>query len=205
MLSGILTPNKLRRWLLIILVGLASLGSYWTLEVIRSHNSKGASTEHTRPDYFIDNFNFVRTLPNGQSKYRIVGAKLVHYSIDDHADITLPVIINLDPSQSPMMARAQRGIVKNIADQSQSELHLYDKVVLNRPKTQKAEHLQLNTDYLLAFPDKNTIETDFPVEIISGNTVTTGIGLTGDNATEQIRVLSQVYSIINTQKKPNEK
>lgn len=218
--SVIFAPSKLRRWLLVILVGLASLASYWALEIIRNHHNEGVSTIRTRPDYYVENLNFVKMLPDGQSKYRIVGTKLVHYSFDDHADITLPVITNLDPTQPPMTARAQRGTVKNITNQTDNELHLYDKVVLNRPKTAKAEYLQLNTDYLLVFPDKHTIETDLPVEIISGNTVTTGVGLKGNTVTNQMQVLSHVRSIIrprpdrksvlsnvptSEQKTPNEK
>ena len=77
----------------------------------------------------------------------------------------------------------------------QKEIHLYDNVVFNRPKTTKTEYLQLITDYLLAYPDKNTVETDFPVQLRTGNTITTGVGMKANNATQEVQILKKVYSI----------
>lgn len=198
-LGVLFTPNKFRRWLLVLLFGLLALASYWVLEITRNYGDTG-DTVRTRPDYFVENFNFVKIPPAGQTKFRIVGTQLVHYPNDDHADITLPVITSLDVTKPPMTARANRGMVKNIADQTNSEVHLYKDVVLNRAKTKKTDHLQLNTDYLLAYPDKDTVETHFPVEIIADDIVTTGVGLKGNNATQQIEILKDVDSVIPPKK-----
>jgi len=194
--STLFTPNKLRLWLLVALVGLASLASYWALEIVLSHSQLSAVAVRTRPDYWVENFNFVKMLPTGQNDYRIVGTKLLHFPSDDHAEVTLPVITNLDPERDPMTTRSERGIVKNLANKSENEVHLYEKVVVNRPKTAKSDHLQLNTEYLLAYPEKHTMETNLPVEILSGDTVTTGVGLKGNNDTQQMEILSNVYSIV---------
>jgi len=194
--SALLSPTNVRLWLLVLFAGLAALASYWVLEIIRSHNANGTSEIRTRPDYWVENFNFVKMLPNGQNDYRIVGARLDHYPADDHAEITLPVMTNLDPERLPMTTRSERGVVKNIANQSENEVHLYEKVVVNRPKTDKSDHLQLNTEYLLAYPDRHTMETDRPVEILSGDTITTGIGMKANNETQQMEILHNVESII---------
>jgi lipopolysaccharide export system protein LptC len=199
LLDTLFAPNKLRRWLLVLLVGFATLASYWALEIIRSQGGAGAKSERTRPDYFVENFNYVKMLPSGQSQYRIVGTKLFHYSNDDHADVTLPVITNLDPTRPSMTARSERAVLKNIANQTEHEVHLYEKVVLNRPKTATAEHLKLNTEYLLAYPDKDTAETHLPVQILSGDSVTTGVGMKANNATQEIEILKDVYTIIPPQ------
>jgi len=195
-ISVLLSPNNLRLWLLVLLVGLLSLASYWVLEIVNNSNGSGAQEVRTRPDYWVENFNFVKMLPSGQNDYRIVGSKLVHYPNDDHADVTLPVMSNLDPARLPMTSRSERGVIKNIANQSENEVHLYEKVVVNRPKTDQSNHLQLNTEYLLAYPDKHTMETDLPVKIISGDTVTTGVGMKANNETQQMEILADVHSII---------
>jgi lipopolysaccharide export system protein LptC len=197
--SLVFAPNQLRRWLLVLLLGLLALASYWVLEITRNAGDSG-DTVRTRPDYFVENFNFVKIPPPGKTKFRIVGTKLVHYPHDDRADITLPVVTSLDVTQPSMTAHAKRGTVKNSADYANSEVHLYDNVVLDRAKTKKTEHLELNTDYLLAYPDKNTMETDFPVEIITGDKVTTGVGLKANNATQQIEILKNVTSVIPPRK-----
>jgi lipopolysaccharide export system protein LptC len=166
------------------------------LEIVLSHGNSGAAEVRTRPDYWVENFNFVKMLPSGQNDYRIVGTMLIHYPADDHADVTLPVMTNLDPERLPMTTRSERGVVKNIANETENEVHLYEKVVVNRPKTEKSEHLQLNTEYLLAYPDKHTMETDLPVRILSGDTVTTGIGMKANNETQQMEILSNVESTV---------
>jgi len=201
-ISALLSPNNLRIWLLVLFVGLASLASYWVLEIVRSHNVTGADEVRTRPDYWVENFNFVKMLPSGQNDYRIVGTKLVHYPDDDHADVTLPVMTNLDPTRLPMTTRSERGTVKNVGSDTDNEVHLYEKVVVNRPKTDKSDHLQLNTEYLLAYPSKHTMETDLPVEILSGDTTTTGVGLKANNETQQMEILADVQSIVPPRKEP---
>ena len=195
-ISALFSPDKLRLWLLVLFVGVLTLASYWILELVRSHDKTGTQTVRTRPDYYVDNFNFVKMQPNGQNKYRIVGTKLVHYPNDDHADVTLPVITNLDPDSPPMTARSERGVVHNIANQSENEVHLYDNVVVNRPKSEKSDHLQLNTEYLIAYPDKNIMKTDLPVKLITGDTITTGVGMMANNDTQQMEIYKNVYSII---------
>ena len=202
-ISSLLSPNNVRLWLLVVFIGLLALASYWVLEIIQSNKSGNGQEVRTRPDYWVENFNFVKMLPNGQNDYRIVGTKLVHYPNDDHADVTLPVMTNLDPTRLPMTTRSERGVVKNIANQSENEVHLYEKVVVNRPKTDKSDRLQLNTEYLLAYPDKHTMETNLPVEILSGDTTTTGVGMKANNETQQMEILADVYSIVppRTEKK----
>ncbi len=195
-ISVLFSANNLRLWLLVLFVGLLSLASYWVLEIVQSNNVTGGQEVRTRPDYWVENFNFVKMLPSGQNDYRIVGTKLVHYPNDDHADVTLPVMSNLDPSRLPMTSRSERGVIKNIADQDKNEVHLYEKVVVNRPKTEQSDHLQLDTEYLLAYPNKHTMETDLPVKIISGDTTTTGVGMKANNETQQMVILADVHSIV---------
>ena len=195
-ISALISPANVRLWLLVLFAGLAALASYWALEIIRGHDKSANPAVRTRADYWVENFNFVKMLPNGQNDYRIVGTRLDHYPDDDRAEVALPVITNLDPDRLPMTTRAERGIVKNIANKPENEVHLYEKVVVSRPKTARAERLQLNTEYLLAYPEKHTMETDLPVEILSGDTITTGVGMKANNETQQMEILSNVQSIV---------
>jgi lipopolysaccharide export system protein LptC len=199
-LSVLFSPNNLRLWLLVLLVGLGALASYWVLEIVRSHNTVATDEVRTRPDYWVDNFNFVKMLPNGKNDYRIVGTKMVHFPSDDHAEVTLPVITNLDPDRLPMTSRSERATVTNISNQPESDVHMYEKVVVDRPKTLQADHLQLNTEYLLLHPDKHTMETNLPVEILSGDMTTTGVGMKANNDTQQMEIFADVYTIIPPRK-----
>ena len=204
-INALFSPNNVRLWLLVLLSGLAALASYWALEIVLSHNPPSVAALRTRPDYWVEDFNFVKMLPTGQNDYRIVGSRLVHFPSDDHLEVALPIMSNLDPERSPMTTRAQRAIIKNVADQSDSEVHLYEKVVVSRPKSAKAQHLQLNTEYLLAYPDQHRIETSLAVSILSGDTTTTGVGLKADDETQHMEILSNVYSIVPPRAAPKRK
>ncbi len=204
-INAFFSPSNVRLWLLVLLTGLVALASYWALEIVRGIDNGAATKVRTRPDYWVENFNFVKMLPGGQYDYRIIGTKLVHYPHDDHAEVTLPVVTNLDPERLPMTTRSERAIIKNVSDQPNSEVHMYDKVVVDRPKSVQAEHLQLNTEYLLAYPDKHTMETDLPVQILSGDTITTGIGMKANNDTQQMQIFRDVQSIIPPRTEQNRK
>ncbi len=196
-LSALFTPDRFRLWLMVLLVGLLSLGSYWILEVVRnSEKNKIAHAVRTDPDYFVEQFNFLKMTSTGQSKYRIAGNKLLHYPGDDSYEIILPVITNLSPLQDPMDIHAQRAIVNNKANQSESEVHLYGNVIVDRPQNIKSKHVQLRTEYLLVYPDKDVMQTDKAVELTIDNIITTGVGMHADNKTQQIQIFNNVTSII---------
>jgi lipopolysaccharide export system protein LptC len=203
--NAFFSPTNVRLWLLVLFAGLAALASYWALEIVRGIDTGGTAAVRTRPDYWVENFNFVKMLPGGQYDYRIIGTKLVHFPNDDHAEVTLPVVSNLDPDRLPMTTRSERGVIKNVADRSNSEVHLYEKVVVDRPKSNQGEHLQLNTEYLLVYPDKHTMETDLPVRILSGDTITTGIGMKANNDTQQSEIFRDVQTIIPPRPEQNRK
>ena len=194
--SALFSPNNIRLWLLVLLAGMAALASYWALEIVLSHSTATAVAVRTRPDYWVENFNFVKILPSGQNDYRIVGTRMVHFPSDDHMEVSLPVMTNLDPERLLMTTRSERGEIMHVSSQSESTVHLYDKVMVNRPKTAQSDHLQLNTEYLLVYPDRHRMETSLPVTILSGDTTTTGVGMKADNETQRMEILSNVYSIV---------
>lgn len=195
-LSTLLSSSKLRLWLLVLLIGLLTLASYWVLEIVRSHEAAVASAQRTRSDYWVENFNYIKMLPTGQNDYRIVGSYLEHFPDDDHANIKLPVMTNLNVARPPLTARAERGVINNISSDVNSEVRLYDNVVVNRQQTSLSTHLQIDTQYLLIRPSRHTMETEMPVKIISGDTITTGIGMTANNDTQQMQVLHNVASTV---------
>ena len=195
-LNALLSSSRLRLWLLVLLVGLLTLASYWVLEIVRTHEAAVASALRTRPDYWVENFNYIKILPNGKNDYRIVGSYLEHFPDDDHANIKLPVMTNLNTERPPLTARSERGMITNISSDIDSEVHLYEKVEVNRPQTSLSSHMQLDTEYLLAHPHLHTMETNLPVKIVSGDTITTGIGMQANNDTQQMQVLHDVASTV---------
>ncbi len=181
------------RLIVIITLGIvAALGSFWLLEVMRKQvNTVVPPSLRTEPDYYVDNFNFVRMAKTGQAQYLLSGAKLTHNPQNDSVDIQLPIAQNLSPNQAPVTMRAIRGNL----NQNSNTIQLNGDVQVTRPPTDKAESLRLKTETLLILTDDNIMQTNDAVEIMMGNSILTGVGMTANNATGVLRVLSKVHSV----------
>ena len=190
-MSDLRSANRFRLVLVIALGAALTLGSFWALEMMRkgADDSTPALPRH-EPDYYVEKFNFVRMSQSGQAQYNISGKRLTHNPVDDSFDIQLPVIHSLGSDRPPMTIRAQRALVND----DSSKVHLYDDVHIDRPATPTAEHFHVKSDYLLVLPDDDVMQTDKPVDITLGTSTLTGTGMLANNATRELRVLSNVHA-----------
>ena len=80
-----MTADRIRVWLGVALLGLVMLGSFWIYEVMRRQSEDEAANAKNRsePDYYVENFNFVRLSQSKQTNYRVTGEKLIHYPRED--------------------------------------------------------------------------------------------------------------------------
>jgi lipopolysaccharide export system protein LptC len=67
-------------------------------------------------------------------------------------------------------------------------------VHIDRPATPTSEHFHVKSDYLLVLPDDDVMQTDKPVDITLGTSTLTGTGMLANNATRELRVLSNVHA-----------
>lgn len=176
--------------LLVVCTALA-LGSFWVLEVMR-HSMQDTESVPARnaPDYFVDDFHYVRMSRTGQPEYDISGKRMTHFPGDDTNEVQSPVVHSLASDRSPMSIQAQRAVV----DQNSSKVHLYDNVQLDRPATATSEHFHLTTDYLLLLPDDDIAKTDKPVDMTLGAARLKGIGMLANNATSQLSLYGDVHA-----------
>lgn len=178
---------------MLLLVTLMALGSFWLLQIMRSpDNSAGPAAARTDPDYYVDNFNFVRLSANGEAQYNIAGKRMVHNPTDDTHMIDLPVINSLSRERPPMTARSERAIV----EPGGVKIHMYDNVRIDRPKTPQAENFHLESDYLMVLPDEDIMRTDKPVRLTLGDSTLNGAGMVANNATGELSLASRVQATL---------
>jgi lipopolysaccharide export system protein LptC len=127
----------------------------------------------------------------GQVHYAVSGARMTHNPQDSSFDILQPVVTSLSADEPPMTIRADRAR----AEQDNSKVHLFDNVVLDRPASATTEHFQLKSDYLLALPDDDVVQTDKPVEIALGSSVLSGTGMYVNHATREFKIASKVRAV----------
>jgi len=90
----------------------------------RSIDDSLSNRPRNKPDYFVEKFNYVKMALNGQPRYDISGAKMVHFPITDSFEVELPVITTLDPANPPMTLRSQRAVIED----DNSKIHMYGDV-----------------------------------------------------------------------------
>lgn len=186
------SAQRLRLTILIIFLIALVMGSFWVLRLVhQSDVTDGGVRIKGKPDYYIEQFKYVKLGINGQPRYDISGQRMVHFPEDDSYEVTLPVFTNLDTNKAPMNMRADRGLITD----SQTKIHLYDNVTATRAAFKKMQQARLTSAYLLVIPDDNIMRTDKPVEVTMGNSVMTSTGMIANNELQELRLLKNVRGI----------
>jgi lipopolysaccharide export system protein LptC len=171
------------------LIALA-LGSFWLLEVMRrSASDFFPAPQRSEPDFYVENFNYVKIAKSGKAEYHFSGDRLTHNPQDDSYDIVRPVVRSLSDEETPTVMYADRGRISD----NNSEVHMYDNVHVDRQASGTSEHMHLESDYMLLLPDADVMKTHRPVVITVGESVLTGTGMVANNATRQYRLASNVH------------
>jgi lipopolysaccharide export system protein LptC len=176
---------------LLLLAVVLALASFWLLEIMRkSGKDSDPAVARVDPDYFVENFNFVRLSATGEAQYNISGKRMVHNPADDTHTVELPVINSLSRERPPMTARSDRALI----EPDGSKVHMYDKVRIDRPKTPTSNLFHMESDYLLVLPNEDIMRTDKPVRMTLGESQLNGTGMVANNATGQVQLASRVQA-----------
>lgn len=192
-MSDINSAQRLRVIAALVLALALALGSLWVLEVMRRGGDDAASSGvRTDPDYFIDNFRFVKTNTIGQARYSVAGERLTHYPNDDHYEIAQPIVKSLSLDKPAITMTSKRGTANSDA----SLVEMFDDVNIDRPESPQSAHFHMTSDYMQFLPDDDIMQTEHPVEIHQGSTVMNGTGFYGNNATLIFRMKSKVHAVV---------
>lgn len=167
-----------------------ALGSFWLLEVMRrSASDFFPATQRSEPDFYVENFNYVKIAKSGKAEYHFSGDRLTHNPVDDSYDIVHPVVRNLGEQLTPTVIRSERAHVSN----DNSQVHMYDNVHFDREASATSEPMHLESDYILLLPNEDVMKTHRPVVINVGDSILSGTGMHANNATRQYQLLSDVH------------
>lgn len=184
------TARRFRLAVILSLLSALALGSFWLFEVMRrATDGTTQDAKRTEPDFYVENFSYIKISSTGKAQYHISGTRLTHNPQDDSYDITLPVVRNVRGEEPPITIRSERATVNN----DNSQLHLYDNVHMDRPPSPQNEPLHVTSEYMLVLPDDDIVKTDKPVQITLGNSTLTGTGMLANNATRELHLASNVH------------
>jgi lipopolysaccharide export system protein LptC len=187
--SGQNSAQRLRIIMFITLLVALLLGSFWILKLVhQGDDTVGSQRIPGKPDYYIEEFKYVKMAVNGRPRYDISGERMTHLPDTDSYEVTMPVFTSLDSNKAPMTLRSKRGFIED----NQTKIHLYENVRANREPFKNSQRMQLTSEYLLLLPDANIIKTDKPVEITMGSSVMNSTGMTANNELQELRLLNNV-------------
>lgn len=202
----ILTADRFRLWLMVAMLAVVALGSFWVLEVMRRNNEEGnsRSAARTEPDYYVEKFNFVKLSNDGKSNYHITGTRMTHHPRNDNYEIQQPQINSFDEDKTPVTMTADRAVIEqkkalNQPLKESDEVHLYGNVNIERPDGATSKYMKLQSEYLLLLPDLNTMKTDKAVTLLTARSETHAIGMEANSVTQEIQLLSKVHGTFHRQ------
>jgi len=187
--SGERAAQRIRLIVIVVVLSALALASFWVIQVMqRNIDDSLAARPRSKPDYYVEQFNYVKMSITGEPRYDITGTKMVHFPADDSFEVTLPVITSLTAEKAPMTLRSQRATIED----DNSKIHMFGDVKGDRSATAKSEDMHLRTEYLLLLPDDDIAKTDKPVELTMGTSIMTGTGMIANNATQEFQLLHNV-------------
>lgn len=177
-----LNPKKIKlsiwrgllRLLPLILMSSLTLATFWLVK--KNTPAEKSAIERVRlhePDYTITNGALSALNESGNTKYRVLGKKVIHYDDDASIDIETPRIRLFPPEKSPITVKADTGHL----DGDLTILDLIDNAEIFRPPqaasaTEPARPRMLaRSSYFKVLINDDIIKTDKPITLEQGVSV----------------------------------
>ncbi|UDG82518.1 LPS export ABC transporter periplasmic protein LptC [Candidatus Vallotia cooleyia] len=180
-------------WMLLVIIGALTSGTYWLLQNAFLHPSQLLSVAKVHvPDYFADYLSISILAGSDITQYRLAAESMVHYEDDAATYVTLPAIRIFLPGQPVVTATSKCGRIN--ADGSIIDLYDDARIVRNAGLTDYS--IQADSKHFRVMTDSAVIKTEQPVKLVRGLSKMTGNGMVYNHATREIRLLGQVHGVI---------
>ncbi len=180
--------ERLRAWMPLIPPLLLLAGTYWLNQQVQPLPEKSDSGKRHDIDYSVNNLSAVTLDESGQARHVMTTEKMWHYLDDDSTYLQSPRMVSLHSDRAPMVIWADTGKISSRGE----EVFLYDNVKVMRLSNDEQAAMEFSTDYLHVLPDKDQIDTDHPVTLVTSRDTVHAVGMTLDNKSRIINLLSNV-------------
>jgi lipopolysaccharide export system protein LptC len=163
--------RTLLRLMPLILMGTITLFTFWLVK--KNTPVEKSAIERVRlhePDYIITNGALSALDKFGNTKYRVLGKKVIHYDDDASIDIETPRMRLFPPAKSPITVKADMGHL----DGDLTTLDLMNNAEIYRPPqaesaTEPARPSMLaRSSYFKVLINDDIIKTDKPITLEQG-------------------------------------
>jgi lipopolysaccharide export system protein LptC len=191
------------KFLPMFLMGLLTLGTYWMVQM-STPNLDAAKQKRHVPDYTMDKIVVTTLGPEGNTKFRVVGEKLIHYEDDASSEIDWPIARRFHETKPAITVRSDKGFM----DGDMTILQLVGNATLTRP-AQSATATQAGTARMFMSSSRFTVlmnedivKTNQPVNLEQGLSIMTSQeGAIFDNVHQKLTMIGQVKGRIESESK----
>jgi len=185
--------RTLLRLMPLILMGTLTLVTFWLVK--KNTPAEKSAVERVRlhePDYIISNGALSALNESGDTKYRVLGKKVIHYDDDASIDIETPRMRLFPPEKSPVTVKADKGHLNG----DLTILDLMDNAEIFRPQqaataSEPAKPRMLaRSSYFKVLINDDIIKTNKPITLEQGVSVMHSTDGGVFNNIEQSMVLS---------------
>ncbi len=179
-----------------LIMGSLTLATFWLVKRSAPPESLAlARVPQHVPDYILKNASLSNLNELGQTKYRLLGNKLVHFEDDASMDLERPRMRAFQEQGPPVTVRADRGHI----DGDLTILDLYENGEIYRPaqeaigNTKASPRLLARSSYFQVLINDDIVRTDKPLELQQGMSImnSTGGG-TFNNVQQSVTLTGQV-------------
>ena len=191
------------KFLPMFLMGLLTLGTYWMVQM-STPNLDAAKQKRHVPDYTMDKIVVTTLGPEGNTKFRVVGEKLIHYEDDASSEIDWPIARRFHETKPAITVRSDKGFM----DGDMTILQLVGNATLTRP-AQSATATQAGTARMFMSSSRFTVlmnedivKTNQPVNLEQGLSIMTSQeGAIFNNVHQKLTMIGQVKGRIESESK----
>ena len=180
---------------LLLILALAA-ASLWLERAVQGPERDRSGKSRHDPDFIAEDFRIVKMNAAGKQEYTLSAERMLHYPDDESTSIVAPRLVQRHDDATPMVIRADRGLVSKNGDEASFE----GNVVVVREAGKGQNELRVQTEYLQVLPDRDLARTDKPVIITEGRSRLAGTGMELNNKTRQFALRSQVRGTFDAKK-----
>lgn len=172
--------------MLAILAGLA-VASWWAADYVqRSVSFDEVIASSHSPDAWSGKFTLVESDETGRVRSRMMADSMEHFPDTNTWEVTYPKFISQVPNQPVMEAVADKAIM--FSDSSEKIIQLIGNAKLIRHAYQKNTKMDVQSQELWVYPEKQVVQTDKPVVVNQGSSRLKGMGMTYNNRTQALNM-----------------
>ncbi len=175
------------RWLLAVLLIVTAVASLLMLGERSGRDTVTESPAPSGPDYWMESSFIERFDETGQRLFAMNSERLAHYPNEEHTELKQVRGEQLGVGELRWLMFADHGLISD----HRERVKLWGDVRMER-RSGSGLVTYLYSDSLDFFPDRELVQTDGPVRMERGASVTTGIGLVAAMAEDRMSIMNEV-------------